>query len=121
MKRIFSRLTMAFGNQMVAKWEGLNMHDVYEDWAEQMKNFSLGALKHGLDVARQKEYPPSQGEFISYCKTSQRFDKPMNDNEMLPSKATATYTKDPKEEIKKLWEAVGHGKFSNLVNGEFDV
>jgi hypothetical protein len=61
-------MLLAFGNQMQAKWQGISMQDVYLDWAEALQQFSLGAINHGIKLARVEAHPPSQGEFINFCK-----------------------------------------------------
>ena len=68
MHKLFEKLTFAFGNQMAAKWQGLDMQAVYQDWAEALSNFSLGAINFGIGFAKQQEFPPSQGAFVGYCK-----------------------------------------------------
>ena len=68
MERIFQKLAMAFGNQMVAKWGGLDQQEVYTDWAESMQEFSLGAINHGIEAAKEQPHPPSQGEFKTLCR-----------------------------------------------------
>lgn len=44
------------------------MQAVYADWADELKNLSLGAINHGIKVSGAGEHPPSQGEFIANCK-----------------------------------------------------
>ncbi len=50
------------------KWQNLDMQELYADWAEGMQDLSLAQIDHGIKVSKTFEFPPSQGEFISYCK-----------------------------------------------------
>lgn len=59
---------MAFGNQMNAKWQGIDLHEVYADWAEAADGLSLGAINHGIELSKKNQHPPSQGEFIENCR-----------------------------------------------------
>lgn len=59
---------MAFGNQMAAKWGGLNQQELQTDWAESLQDFSLGAINHGIDASKELPFPPSQGEFKALCR-----------------------------------------------------
>lgn len=67
-ERLFQRLNLAFGNQIAAKWEGLDMKLVYEDWAESLSDFSLGAIGYAIEKARSMKHPPNQGEFRELCR-----------------------------------------------------
>jgi hypothetical protein len=68
MERVFQKLLMAYGNQLMAKWQGINLQDVYADWAERMQGLSLGSINYGIEISKGGEHPPSQGEFINNCK-----------------------------------------------------
>ena len=68
MERVFQKLLLSFGNQLTSKWKGLEIHDVYVDWAESMQDFSIGAIDCGLHLAKDLPHPPSQGEFKELCK-----------------------------------------------------
>jgi hypothetical protein len=68
MERIFQKLSLSFGNQLVAKWHGLNMQDVYADWAEALADCSLAAINHGILISKTHPHPPAQGEFLAYCR-----------------------------------------------------
>jgi len=52
----------------MAKWKGIDMQSVYQDWAESMQGLSLGAINHGIEISNGGEHPPSKGEFIRNCK-----------------------------------------------------
>jgi hypothetical protein len=68
MEKVFQKLLMAFGNQLSAKWDGLPMQDVYQDWAEAMQQLTLGSINYGIEESKKNVHPPSQGEFIAHCK-----------------------------------------------------
>ena len=59
---------MAFGNQMQAKWQGLDMSDVYAEWAHSMGKLSVGAIWYGVNISKLEEHPPSLGKFMDNCK-----------------------------------------------------
>lgn len=58
---------MKFGNQLFAKWHGLNMQDVYKDWAEALSGCTIGAINCGIALAGNEPHPPNQHEFIAHC------------------------------------------------------
>ena len=84
MELIFKKLAMAFGNQMAAKWGGLNQQEVYADWAESMQEFSIGAINHGIEAAKNLQHPPSQGEFKTLCKGYKPKLPPMIEHKVSP-------------------------------------
>lgn len=67
---------------MIAKWQGIDMHNVYQDWAEALQECSLGSINHAINLSKLEEHPPSQGAFLALCKTykpaliEHRLDKP---------------------------------------------
>ena len=52
----------------MSKWQGINLQDVYADWADAMQGLSLGAINYGIEISKTGEHPPSQGEFVKNCK-----------------------------------------------------
>ena len=62
---------MAYGKRQADLWQGQDMQDVWEDWAEALQGCSLGAIKHGIDLAKldTSNNPPTQGQFLALCKT----------------------------------------------------
>ena len=68
-ERIFQKLLLAFGNQVQAKWQGIDMHDIYQDWAEALQDRSLGSIQHAIEVSKTYPHPPNQGEFLAHCGT----------------------------------------------------
>jgi len=53
---------------MQAKWQGIKMEEVYLDWAESLKNCSLGSINFAIEQSKLEQFPPSQGSFLAYCK-----------------------------------------------------
>lgn len=52
---------------MQAKWQGIEMPEVYLDWAEALQDYSLGAIDGAINLSRAEQHPPNQGEFIIHC------------------------------------------------------
>ena len=67
--RVFQKLLMAFGNQLLSKWAEIDMRAVYADWAEELQSLSLGAINHGIAQSKALAHPPSQGEFKALCQS----------------------------------------------------
>lgn len=72
-QRIFQRFTLAYGRRSLDMWQGMDMQEVYADWADALQGNSLGSIQHGIDVAKNEiaEKPPTQGQFIAFCKKYQ--------------------------------------------------
>ena len=62
---------MAYGKRQADLWQGQDMQDVWKDWADALQGCSLGAIKHGIDLAKLDtgNNPPTQGQFLALCKT----------------------------------------------------
>lgn len=67
-ERVFQKLLMAFGNQMSAKWSGLDTVEICDEWAQTLKPMSLGAINHAIELAKAEQHPPSLGEFTQNCR-----------------------------------------------------
>ena len=67
MERVFAKMSLSFGSQALSKWSGMDMRDVYQDWAGSMQNLSLGAIQYGIEQSKKETHPPNQGEFIKHC------------------------------------------------------
>ena len=70
MQRIFQRFTLAYGRRSLDMWQGMDMQEVYADWADALQGQSLGSIQFGIDVAKTEvaEKPPTQGQFVAFCK-----------------------------------------------------
>lgn len=51
-------------------WHGMDMQEVYADWADALQACSLGAIQYGIELAKteQGREPPTQGQFLAMCK-----------------------------------------------------
>lgn len=67
-EKIFRKLTLTYGRDFIARWEGQEINDVIEDWAEELSGFvnwpeaiawALKALPEGK--------PPTVIEFRALC------------------------------------------------------
>jgi len=67
--RLFERLTMTYGRDFSARWEGLDVNAVKADWAEQLAGFenNPGAIKYALGVLDTAK-PPTVLQFAEMCR-----------------------------------------------------
>lgn len=97
---------------MLAKWQGLDMQAVYQDWAEALQDCSLGAIDHAIVQAKEAQHPPSQGEFKALCKLY----RPPVDESRLIGKGAPTVTKEQAQanlaKIKSMLTGFGHSSHS---------
>ena len=77
-ERIFSRLMGIYGNQFAAKWDGCDLENVKQVWAEELGGFhdQPEAIAYALKHLDQK-FPPSALEFKELCRKSPRKEVPM--------------------------------------------
>lgn len=68
MEKAFQRMASFFGNQVLAKWEGLDMQMVYGEWADELSRCSLGQIRHGIELSKREKHPPNLGEFAELCR-----------------------------------------------------
>lgn len=99
MERVFQKLLLAFGNQMQAKWQGIEMREVYLDWAEALGDCSLGAINDAIRQSRISQHPPNQGEFLEYCR---QYKPPVDESRMLGHDRQAGITVSREEGLKML-------------------
>lgn len=52
---IFTKLTLAYGRDFLARWEGLEIADVKSDWAHELSGMSADSVRHAL-----RHLPPSK-------------------------------------------------------------
>ena len=69
---------------MRAKWDGLDMQAVYQDWTEALYSCSLGAIDNAIYLAKQSEHPPNQGEFKEFCRL---YKPPVDESKMLTDRS----------------------------------
>ena len=82
-EKVFRKLTVVYGRDFMARWEGQEINDVIEDWAEELSGFVnwpeaiAWALKNLPDSK-----PPTVLEFRALC-----FKAPRPDRQALPEPA----------------------------------
>ena len=103
--QMFKKLSLSFGVQVLAKWQGMDMQEVYQDWADAMQDISLGAINHGIKLSKQQPYPPNQGEFIAYCQTYKP-SMPL----MIESKLTPEQIEENRKRIAGIAAMLAKGK-----------
>lgn len=108
-ERVFQKLSLAFGNQLNSKWAGMDMDMVYGEWANDLGMFSLGAIQHGIEVAKREQHPPSLGEFMAACTTF----KPANVLK-LEHRATPEQMAANRQKIQAIAEMLGRRKGATL-------
>lgn len=66
-------MALGYGRKVFDMWGELDMQDVYEDWADELQGCSIGAIKFATETAKKEllEKPPTQGQFIAFCKKYQ--------------------------------------------------
>lgn len=87
---------------MQAKWQGLDMRLVYEDWSDALHEFTLEAINGAINIAKAAQHPPSQGEFVLLCKAQRG--EPCHQN-YLPKHYVVDKEKIP-ERMKDVWAAL---------------
>jgi hypothetical protein len=67
--RIFQRLTLIFGRDFLARYDGQEIADVKADWAEELAGFqqSPEAIKHALGIL-PADKPPTVLQFKELCR-----------------------------------------------------
>ena len=63
---IFKKCTLRYGRDFTGRWEGLDLRDVKEDWAHELKGIKPETVAHGLKNLPDK--PPTVKDFINACK-----------------------------------------------------
>jgi hypothetical protein len=66
--RIFTKLTVRYGQAFTRRWDGIELQDVHEDWAEQLARFRRrpDCIAYALDNL-PADKPPTVGEFRALC------------------------------------------------------
>ena len=91
---------MAFGRQFANMWQGMDMNDVYADWADALQACSLGSIQYGIMLAKseQSRDPPTQGQFLAMCK---KYTPEINHNQ-LDHKLTPEQIAENKRRISEI-------------------
>lgn len=81
------------------------MTEVYEDWADELGCFTLAAINHGVNLAKREKHPPSQGEFMAYCRTYRHIG-----NVMIEHKISEEQRQKNIQRIHELVSSLAKGK-----------
>jgi hypothetical protein len=87
-----------FGSALAAKWSGIDLADVYAEWARSMQKYSLGAINCGMELCSREQYPPNFGDFVSKCDLY----KPENNIHMIEKKFTPEQLEANKKRISEI-------------------
>lgn len=68
MQRVSDELALAFGNQFYAKWQGIPLDTLHANWADNLGEFSVGAIGYAMKKTSRAAMPPNLGEFIAACR-----------------------------------------------------
>lgn len=66
---VFTKLTLVYGRDFLARWEGLNLSDVKNDWAHELSGFEKHpqAIAYGLKNLPMDK-PPNALQFRALCR-----------------------------------------------------
>ena len=99
---IFTKLTLAYGRDFLARWEGLVIVDVKADWAHELSGMSAESVRHALRNLPPSK-PPTVFEFRNIALNAptpvfQRIDPPTANPELVKAaiaKAKALMAESP--------------------------
>lgn len=66
--RLFDRFMVMYGAKFAEQWRGVEPDRLKQAWAEDLAGFSASEIKAGLDICKQKPWPPTLPEFMTYCR-----------------------------------------------------
>lgn len=66
--RLFDRFMVMYGAKFAEQWRGVEPDRLKQAWAEDLAGFSVSEIKAGLDICKQKPWPPTLPEFMTYCR-----------------------------------------------------
>lgn len=66
--RLFSRLTVMYGNKFADMWRGIDTNSIKAAWAEDLAGFTGDELKRGLAWCKTQTWPPTLPEFMNACR-----------------------------------------------------
>ena len=83
---IFKKCTLRYGRDFTGRWEGLDIADVKDDWAHELKGISPESVAYALQNLPDK--PPTVGDFKKIAlnapaKTLERLDPPRANPEVM--------------------------------------
>ena len=110
MERVFQKMSLAFGSQFSEKWKGFQIEDIAEDWIEDLNQFSLGAINHGIEKSRALSFPPNLGQFVAFCV---EFVPPESNVLKISRKFTPEELAKNRERLKAISEMLASNKSMN--------
>lgn len=66
--KLFTRLTMMYGNKFADMWRGIDTESIKAAWAEDLAGFTGDELKRGLAWCKTQTWPPTLPEFMNACR-----------------------------------------------------
>lgn len=66
--RLFSRLTVMYGNKFADMWRGIDTKAIKAVWAEDLAGYTGDELKRGLNWCKSQAWPPTLPEFMTACR-----------------------------------------------------
>lgn len=105
---LFSRLVLRYGRDFVSRYEGLDIDQVKDDWAEVLAGFSEnpGAIAYGLKYLPDGR-PPTAAEFRALCRNAPQPDRPAIAAPKPDQAKVAEFTKGMKQAIAKPDDMLG--------------
>lgn len=72
--RVFTRLTLVFGRDFMARYDGLEIDDVKAEWAEDLAGFQQApeAIKYALEHI-PSDKPPTSLQFRDLCRKAPQY------------------------------------------------
>lgn len=66
--KLFTRLTVMYGNKFADMWRGIDTDAIKQAWAEDLAGYSGDELKRGLAWCKTQTWPPTLPEFMTACR-----------------------------------------------------
>jgi len=70
--RLWERFENRYGSLWMDRWAGLPLARVKAEWADELKCFTLEALRYGFESVKDSPYPPTLPEFVAACRRAPR-------------------------------------------------
>lgn len=103
-EQIFKKLSVRYGRQFLARWDGIEESDVKDDWAEQLGGFARrpDCIAYALNKL-PIDKPPTVGEFRALCNSMpERAEGPRLDWKRGPIPANVMQALDKLKEPKEV-------------------
>ena len=95
-------------------WQGMDMQDVYADWADALQACSLGAIQFGIELAKLEpgNNPPTQGQFVAMCRKYE----PVPNVHQIENRLTPEQLEKNRRRIAEISAALATKKATGDVN-----